>query len=251
MKRSAIVKFKGNQEHYRIGCENTGYAYCRDCKKCAGSKEFRFISDALYNAYFLEFWQGKRDSLHIKGADGKIEDFVPLEDFTIISDEDNVLNTHEAIIRCITHEYDDELFDITFGKEYKAIGFDENNLLLVMDDSWDCYFYSRQYFEIISDPHNILDEKSNDPIYAWDETHIDSIPHKEDAVTMKKLLESHSCPVCGQFQFERRLSHEICEVCGWQDDIFDEDDKDAITGANSVELEEARKQYAAFKKVEW
>ena len=68
---------------------------------------------------------------------------------------------------------------------------------------------------------------------------------------MKTQLESHLCPVCGQFQFECRLSHEICEVCGWQDDILDENDKDAITGANSVELKEARKQFAAFGKVDW
>lgn len=175
MKKTAVVKFIGNQEHYLLGCDKSCYAYCRDCKKCKGSANHKFIYGSLYNAYFLEFWQGERTSLHIKGEDGKIDDFVPLEDFEIVSDENNVLNTYEAVVRCITHDYDDKIFDLSFGKEYKAIGFDEHNQLLVMDDSWDCYFYPRRNFKIISDPHSILDDKLNDPIYAWDETHIDTI----------------------------------------------------------------------------
>ena len=59
----------------------------------------------------------------------------------------------------------------------------------------------------------------------------------------KKLYEKHLCPVCGEFEFECRLSHEICEVCGWQDDVLDENDSDAITGANQVSINEAREIY--------
>lgn len=59
----------------------------------------------------------------------------------------------------------------------------------------------------------------------------------------KKLSEEHLCPVCGKIVFPRRLSHEICEVCGWQDDIFDENDRDEFTGANPYELDEYRKKY--------
>lgn len=175
MKKAAVVKFTGNQEKYQLGCDKVCYRYCRDCKKCEGSGVYEFVVGQLYNAYFLEYWQGDRTSLHIKGEDNKVVCFIPLEDFEIVSDEDNVLNTHEAVARCITHEYDNELFDITFGNEYKVIGFDENNQLLVMDDCMDCYFYSREYFEILSDPHNILDANSNEPVYIWDETHIDTV----------------------------------------------------------------------------
>lgn len=175
LKKTAIVKFIGKQEQYKLGCNKSCYAYCRDCKSCKGSNTFRFIYGSLYNAYFLEFWQGERTSLHIKGEDGKIVDFVPVEDFEIISDEDNVLNTYEAVVRCVTHDYDDELFDLNYRKEYKAIGFDERGQLLVLDESYDCYFYPRKNFEIVSDPHNILDEDNNLPVYDWENTHIDTI----------------------------------------------------------------------------
>lgn len=67
----------------------------------------------------------------------------------------------------------------------------------------------------------------------------------------KNLFEKHLCPVCRCFEFEKRLSFEICEICGWQDDILDENDPDAITGANSVELEEAKRQYKLYGKVNW
>lgn len=178
MKKTAVVKFVGKQEHYCLGCDER-YAYCRDCKECKGSGNYKFVYGKLYNAYFLEYWQGNRTSLHIKGEDGKIDDFVPLEDFEIVLDEDNVLNTYVAVVKFISHENDDKSFGLayglSYGKEYKAIGFNEQNQLLVMDESWDCYFYSRKKFEIVSDPHNILDETCNDPIYNWEETHIDSI----------------------------------------------------------------------------
>ena len=45
-----------------------------------------------------------------------------------MEDVDNVLNTHEATVRCITHEYDNELFDLTYGKKYKVIGRDRDGL---------------------------------------------------------------------------------------------------------------------------
>lgn len=176
MKKSAVVKFIGKQEHYRLGCKKTCYAYCRDCKQCRGSNQYRFIYGHLYNAYFLEFWQGERTSLHIKGEDGKIEDFIPFEDFEVVSDEDNVLNDNIAIVCCNTHNFENEpLEDLTFGKEYKTIGFNEDNQLLVMDNTWDCYFYSRKYFDVIEDPNSILSVEQNEPIYDWEKTHIDTL----------------------------------------------------------------------------
>lgn len=61
--------------------------------------------------------------------------------------------------------------------------------------------------------------------------------------------KKHKCPVCGKFEFEKRLSFEICEECGWQDDVFDEDDFDAISGANEMTLDEARNAYKEGRKV--
>lgn len=65
----------------------------------------------------------------------------------------------------------------------------------------------------------------------------------------KELDQKHLCPVCGKFEFESRLSFEICDECGWQDDVFDEDDPDSISGANEMSLEEAREAYKNGEKV--
>lgn len=175
MKKSAVVRFIGNQNEYKLGCEKSAYRYCRDCNQCAGTDSFLFTKGAKYNAYFLEYWQGERTSLHIKGENGEIVDFVPLEDFEVLADVDNVLSTKEAVVRCITQKYDKEIFDLNYGCEYKAIGFDKNGLLLVMDESYDCYFYPRNVFTIVSDPDNVLNPQFNHHIYDWCATHTDSV----------------------------------------------------------------------------
>ena len=117
----------------------------------------------------MEFWQGKRESLHVKGEDNTIQDFISVSDFEIVADVEDVLNTKEAIVRCTTHEYDNELFGITYGKEYKAIGFDLYGCYLVMDDSDNCYFYLPNKFEIVADPHQILNHNISKPIYYFDD----------------------------------------------------------------------------------
>lgn len=55
----------------------------------------------------------------------------------------------------------------------------------------------------------------------------------------KRLSRKHLCPVCGKTEFPKYLSHEICEFCGWQDDILDENDPDA----NPYELSEYCEKY--------
>lgn len=116
----------------------------------------KFTKGKLYEAYFIEYWEGERTSLHVRGNDSTITDFNHLEDFEIISDEGNLLNNYEATVQCITHKYDHLICGITFGKEYKVIGRDKNGLLLVMDDSYSCYFYPNDVFKIINDPYGIL-----------------------------------------------------------------------------------------------
>lgn len=116
----------------------------------------KFTKGKLYEAYFIEYWEGERTSLHVRGNDGTITDFNPLEDFEVISDEGNLLNNYEASVQCITHKYDHLICGITFGKEYKAIARDKNGLLLVMDDSYSCCFYPNDVFKIIDDQYGIL-----------------------------------------------------------------------------------------------
>lgn len=63
------------------------------------------------------------------------------------------------------------------------------------------------------------------------------------------LEKKHLCPVCGKYEFEKHLSFDICEECGWQDDLFDEDDPDSISCANEMTLEEAREAYSNGEQV--
>lgn len=179
MKKSAIVRFIGDSKYYRLSCDRSDYKYCRDCVKnshCKHTPKYQFINGNLYNAYFLEYWQGNRDSLHVKGEDGKIDDFNAFTDFEVVADEDGVLVEHEAVVRCITHDYDNAILELKYGKEYKAIGFDKEGLYLVMDESYDCYFYHKRCFEIIDDPHRVLVPAVSTHIYDWKNTHIDSVP---------------------------------------------------------------------------
>ena len=116
----------------------------------------KFTAGACYEAYFLEYWEGERNSLHVKGDDGKITDFNPFSDFEVLSDEDGVLNTYEAIVRCHDGSYDNDGLGITLGKEYLAIGRDKDGMYLVMDNTYCCYYYPSGAFEVVDDPHGIL-----------------------------------------------------------------------------------------------
>ncbi|WP_288868414.1 hypothetical protein [uncultured Parvimonas sp.] len=116
-----------------------------------------FTNGKMYEAFFVEYWQGERRSLHVRNNFGEITDFNPFEDFEIVSDIDNLLNFHEAIVKCIN---DSDFSDIEYGKTYKAIGRDKNGMYLVMDESYDCYFYHSDCFEVIEDKFEILKKQS-------------------------------------------------------------------------------------------
>ena len=51
------------------------------------------------------------------------------------------------------------------------------------------------------------------------------------------------CPVCGHHTFETLGAWDICPVCGWNSDPVQETIHDDSTGANSVSLNEARRNY--------
>ena len=125
-----------------------------------GISNEKFTNGQRYEAFFLEYWEGVRDSLHVRGNDGRVTDFNPFEDFIVISDDDNLLNDYEATVRCTTHRLDDLIGGLTFGEEYKAIGRDKAGMFLVKDDSACCYFYNPSDFTILDDPHGILTRRS-------------------------------------------------------------------------------------------
>jgi hypothetical protein len=58
--------------------------------------------------------------------------------------------------------------------------------------------------------------------------------------------ERYPCPCCGFLTMigPTRGTHDICPVCGWEDDKFQYDDPDCDGRANTVSLNEARSNYA-------
>ncbi|CAL9649106.1 hypothetical protein SUDANB120_06569 (plasmid) [Streptomyces sp. enrichment culture] len=59
--------------------------------------------------------------------------------------------------------------------------------------------------------------------------------------------DAFPCVVCRSLTVEVRGHHEICPVCGWQDDGGDYRDPDRyVGGPNRVTLREARENYRAF-----
>ena len=136
----AIVKFIGN----KINNDYNG----------------QFTVGKEYEAFFVEYWQGVRNSLHVRNNFGDIVDFIPFDEFSVVSDPDNMLTMDEAIVRCITEEHNEGLSYLYYGHEYRVVGMDIDGYYLVMDESYDCYFYPKTAFEIVDDPHGLLSRVS-------------------------------------------------------------------------------------------
>ena len=125
-----------------------------------GRSNKKFTKGKQYEAFLVEYWEGARHSLHVRNNDGVITDFNPLEKYEIVSDEDDVLNMHEAIVCCMKYIYEDQISGLLYGKEYTAIGCDKDGYYLIKDQSGCCYFYPFYDFAVISDEHGILSERS-------------------------------------------------------------------------------------------
>ncbi len=56
------------------------------------------------------------------------------------------------------------------------------------------------------------------------------------------------CPCCGYLTFgdDSPGTYDICPVCFWEDDPVQHDDPTLAGGANTVSLDEARRNYASF-----
>jgi len=56
------------------------------------------------------------------------------------------------------------------------------------------------------------------------------------------------CPCCGYLTLaeKARGSFEICPVCYWEDDRSQFEDPTSVVGANSVSLEQARRNFAEY-----
>lgn len=65
-----------------------------------------------------------------------------------------------------------------------------------------------------------------------------------------KVGESYLCPVCGKYTFKSAGNFDICEVCGWEDDLVQLDDPNEEGCANRMSLNQAREAWKSGKKVE-
>lgn len=63
-------------------------------------------------------------------------------------------------------------------------------------------------------------------------------------------MKKHKCPVCGRYEFEETNSFDICDVCGWEDDSYQEENPDEAFCANQMSLNQAREAFAAGLVVE-
>lgn len=58
----------------------------------------------------------------------------------------------------------------------------------------------------------------------------------------------YPCPCCGFLTLGEQPpgTYEICDVCGWEDDNVQFDNPDVAGGANSISLNQARKNFKVF-----
>ena len=149
-KKYAIVKFIGKEDDYITGkCKDKEWEYCRQCEKKDDCKEevtLYFIKGQEYKAYFLDYCQGERNVLDIEAENGEILSFVPLCDFEIVSDKENILNDDYFLVKCIK----DNVKDLTKNKVYKALK-ESDKCYYVLDNSFDCYYYLKEFFEIYNE----------------------------------------------------------------------------------------------------
>lgn len=55
----------------------------------------------------------------------------------------------------------------------------------------------------------------------------------------------NKCPVCGKSELQE---YDICDFCGWENDLIQLDDPNYAGGANSLSLNEARKKWKEESK---
>lgn len=63
-----------------------------------------------------------------------------------------------------------------------------------------------------------------------------------------KIIEvpPYKCKVCGQCEIE--FPHDICPVCGWEDDVIQNDKPDCVGGANQMSLNQYKKFWEENKE---
>ena len=58
----------------------------------------------------------------------------------------------------------------------------------------------------------------------------------------------HNCPVCGEYEFKDNFSHDICHICGWEDDGTEEGNEYEYSGANDTTIKKAKQEFNQKRK---
>ena len=58
------------------------------------------------------------------------------------------------------------------------------------------------------------------------------------------------CPVCGESVFEDLGDYDICNICGWENDIVQRNDPTFWGGANNLSVNESKIVYNLLKHTE-
>lgn len=66
------------------------------------------------------------------------------------------------------------------------------------------------------------------------------------SLSNKNKNHPHKCKVCGLSDIEHAFA--ICRVCGWEDDIIQNNDKDYIGGANNMSFNQYKKFWKENKE---
>ncbi len=68
-------------------------------------------------------------------------------------------------------------------------------------------------------------------------------------ILVPKIGQSYLCPVCGKYTFKKAGDFDICDVCGWQDDIIQLKHPDEEDCANHMSLNQALQAYAEGREI--
>ena len=93
---------------------------------------------------------------------------------------------------------------------------------------------------------NQANKKSLNEYIKWYQEKISENPKWRYIDTFKPKRVKHPCPVCGKYIFKSTISYDICPICGWEDNGFEDYPHD-IPYEGGKSFYQTKKEY--FKKL--
>ena len=60
---------------------------------------------------------------------------------------------------------------------------------------------------------------------------------------LDRFLKTTLCPVCNKHRFGVDEDYYICPVCGWENDLVQNENHDYVGGANQLSVNQAREAF--------